>query len=437
MEEKSDHRQYEDIELRSEEVQEVMGEIPSWILQWGITILFIVLMAILITSYFFKYPDVISSEMTLEGRFPAATIVSRASGKIDSLYISDGEAVKAGMQLAVIENPANTEDIFQLKKLITKFTDNTDSLLIYTNSKKELVLGEVQNTYASFLNSIHEYQNYTSLNYYPRKIDAIKDQICIHDKYSANLRRQLRVIKDQYSISKKQYERDSLLYVRKVLSPFEFETASNTLLQSRYSLETASAALDNQSIQVSSLRASQLDLELQQAEKESQLIQNLQTSTGQLINAINSWQLNYCLTSPIEGKVTFTKYWNDRQYIPSGEKIFTIVPNEKDELVGKALLPVQRSGKVKIGQRVIVRFTNFPDQEFGVVNGKVQRISLVPTDANYIVEISFPDGLITNYNKSLPFSHEMTATAEIITEDLRLIERFIMPIKKILYEGVK
>ena len=28
-----------DIELRSEEVQEVMGEIPSWIIRWGITLL--------------------------------------------------------------------------------------------------------------------------------------------------------------------------------------------------------------------------------------------------------------------------------------------------------------------------------------------------------------------------------------------------------------
>lgn len=437
MEKKSDLRQDEDIELRSEEVQEVMGEIPSWILQWSITVLFIVLLAILITSYFFKYPDVISSEMTLESRFPAATIVSRASGKIDSLYISDEDAVTTGMQLAVIENSANTEDIFQIKKLITKFADKPDSLLLYTINEKELVLGEVQNTYASFINSIHEYQNYISLNYYPRKINAIRDQICIHDKYAANLTRQLQVIKDQYLIVKKQYERDSLLYIRNVLSPFEYETAKKTLLQSQYSLETASAALDNESIQVSSLRASQLDLELQQAEKESQLIQNIQTSTGQLINAINSWELSYCLTSPIEGKVTFTKYWNDRQYIPNGEKIFTIVPYEKDEIVGKALLPVQRSGKVKIGQRVIVRFTNFPDQEFGIVNGKVQRISLVPTDANYIVEISFPDGLTTNYNKTLPFSHEMTATAEIVTDDLRLIERFIMPIKKIFYEGVK
>jgi HlyD family secretion protein len=84
---------------------------------------------------------------------------------------------------------------------------------------------------------------------------------------------------------------------------------------------------------------------------------------------------------------------------------------------------------------VIVRFVNYPDQEFGMVNGIVKTISLVPTDGQYTIEIGFPHGLVTNYGKTLPVSHEMIATAEIATEDLRLIERFFMPVKKVLKEG--
>ena len=42
-----------EIELRSEEVQEVMGQIPAWIVRWGITILFIVVLVLLVGSYFF------------------------------------------------------------------------------------------------------------------------------------------------------------------------------------------------------------------------------------------------------------------------------------------------------------------------------------------------------------------------------------------------
>ena len=103
--------------------------------------------------------------------------------------------------------------------------------------------------------------------------------------------------------------------------------------------------------------------------------------------------------------------------------------------IGRALLPIQRSGKVKAGQRVIVRFTNFPDQEFGVVNGRLSSVSLVPSEDNYMVEIAFPNGLTTNYRKNLPVSYEMKATAEIVTDDVRLIERFFQPLKKVLKEG--
>ena len=53
-----------DIELRSEEVQEVMGQIPAWIVRWGITLLFLVVVALLVGSCFFKYPDVITADMT-------------------------------------------------------------------------------------------------------------------------------------------------------------------------------------------------------------------------------------------------------------------------------------------------------------------------------------------------------------------------------------
>ena len=75
---------------------------------------------------------------------------------------------------------------------------------------------------------------------------------------------------------------------------------------------------------------------------------------------------------------------------------------------------------------------NYPDNEYGMVIGYVNRISLIPTkDGKYVVEIKFPKGLTTTYGKKLPLSLEMTANAEIITDDLRLIEQFLQPLKKI------
>lgn len=423
------------VELRSEEVQEVMGQIPNWIVRWGITLLFAVVMALVIGSYFFKYPDVIVSEMTLTSRHPVAQIVSRTSGKISRLYVKDGQEVKEGVSLAIIENPAVTEDVNRLKALLEKYQTNPDSMWRALSVGKEFGLGEIQSAYASFLNSLHEYNNYEELDYYPKKMASVRKQIDRYQAYYRNQERQQKVMEEQYELARKQYMRDSLLYMRKVISPSEYETAKVSLLQGRYSWEGANASLENMRIQIGQLEESLLDLELQRAEKENLLLQNYRTATEQLVNAVNGWELNYRLASPISGKVTFTKYWSANQVITSGENVFTIVPFEKEQLVGKALLPAERSGKVKIGQRVIIRFANYPDQEFGIVNGEVSSISMVPAEGNYTVEIHFPQGLTTNYGKVLPVSQEMKASAEIVTEELRLIERFFQPLKKIFKEG--
>ena len=120
-----------EIELRSEEVQEVMGQIPAWIVRWGITILFIVVLVLLVGSYFFRYPDVITTEMTLTSRHPVAEVVARSSGKINELYVFNGQEVKMGAPLAVVENPARTEDVFRLKKLLARCQEQPERLSYY------------------------------------------------------------------------------------------------------------------------------------------------------------------------------------------------------------------------------------------------------------------------------------------------------------------
>ena len=429
-----------EIEIRSEAVQEVMGKVPPWIVRWGITLLFVIVFVLLVGSFFFKYPDVITAEMTLTGRYPVAQSVARASGKISKLYVSDGQEVKEGDWLAVIENPAKTEDVIILKQSLPLGSLPPNPLKGGLSERLAPPsggwgVGDLQPSYTSYLSALHDYENYYALNYYPKKIAATQEQIRKYKQYRQNQERQVQVVKAQFELARQQYERDSLLFVRGVISPSEHETARSTMLQSRYSLESGYASLETLGIQIGDMETNLLDLELQQAEKETVINQNYRTSMEQLRNAINSWELTYCLSAPIEGKVTFTKYWNENQVITSGESVFTIVPDEKEQLMGKAQLPIARSGKVKTGQRVIIRFNNFPDQEFGIVNGIVNSISLVPLENFYQVEIGLPDGLRTNYGKMLPVTHEMKASAEIVTEDLRLIERFFMPLKKVLKEG--
>ena len=142
--------------------------------------------------------------------------------------------------------------------------------------------------------------------------------------------------------------------------------------------------------------------------------------------------ISYLVQSPIDGIVTFTNTREVNQNVTSGDVVMTVVPKRKSELIGTIVLPMQGAGKVKKGQQINIKFDNFPYMEYGIVKGQVKSISLVTTESNYIVEVAFPNGLLTNYKKSLQFSQEMSGTAEIITDDLRLIERFLNPINSII-----
>lgn len=81
-----------------------------------------------------------------------------------------------------------------------------------------------------------------------------------------------------------------------------------------------------------------------------------------------------------------------------------------------------------------IRLMDFPDTEYGMIRGTVNNISVVPSGESYMLEITLPQGLLTSYGQELPFRKEMYATAEIITEDMRLLERLFMPLKKIFSE---
>lgn len=107
----------------------------------------------------------------------------------------------------------------------------------------------------------------------------------------------------------------------------------------------------------------------------------------------------------------------------------TIIPKNQGKMIGKLTLSFKGAGKVKKGQQVNIKFSNYPYLEYGMVRGVVESISLVPEDQNYIVEVSLPDSLTTFYGKTLSFTQEMQGSAEIITEDKRLLEQILRPIK--------
>jgi hypothetical protein len=158
-----------------------------------------------------------------------------------------------------------------------------------------------------------------------------------------------------------------------------------------------------------------------------------------LLDNIKSWEQKYVFKAPFDGKVQFLKFYNENQFVQSGEQVFTIVPKE-EKAFGQVILPAQGSGKIKIGQEVIIKLDNYPYMEYGSITGRVKSISLTtsPTKTEkseidtYLVLVDFPNQLKTNYGTKLDFKAEAKGTAEIITNDRRLIQRLFDNLKYIM-----
>jgi len=102
--------------------------------------------------------------------------------------------------------------------------------------------------------------------------------------------------------------------------------------------------------------------------------------------------------------------------------MMAVVPSTKS-IFGLLEAPIRGSGKVKIGQQVNIQVDNYPFAEYGTLHGQIENISLLPKDNRYWIRVSIPQNLETTYKKELLFRQNMTGVANIVTKDLRLIER--------------
>ncbi len=435
MEEKQDEK----IELRSEEVQDILGQIPSWIVRWGTLVILASVLIILAGSALFRYPDIKRADITVTTENPPATLVAKSNGQIESLFVKDTQFVKINTHLAVIENPADYSDVINLRFDIAEIhtiianLDREEHIPLTKNYK----LGEIQSAYAEFINKYENYFQFLDLDYHARTIESKQEEIRRFRIMNSRLKDQVNILHQEYQLAQRQYRRDSFLHVQGVIPDAEIDRSKQSTLTSQLKYETSRVDMSANEIEISKLDQEVLELQLRAREEREQMQSDVREAFEKLIGRIDMWEQTYLLQAPIDGFVTFTRYWRETQNVRIGDKVLTIIPANPGEIIGKINLPLEGSGKVKTGQRVNIKFVNFPHLQYGMVRGSIRTISLVPDDKLYAVDVELPDGLMTYYDIEIPFNQEMLGTAEIITDNRVLIERIFSPIRSMMTEQLE
>ncbi len=430
------------IEIRSDEVQEILGTPPRWIIRWGITIMLLVVLVLLCGSYFYKYPDMIAARITILSENPPVQIVANSGGKLDQLLVTNNQHVTPGDVLGIIENTANYDDanmlLIQLDSIGKYF--NTPERFGEISFSENFSLGQYHSYLSSFVSQLRSYQTFLNFNPYNQRIESLNKQVTDYKNFFERSREQISVLRQDYELAFNQFSRDSSLYRQSIMSEMDYEKSKAAMLKQKYNWQNAMAGLANTQITMNNLKQQIQEQEVLRAESGSQQIAVLKERFDNLVNQLVSWEQLFVLKTPIEGEVTFTNFWSANQFVNPGDVVFTVVPQKEQEIVGRATIPIAGAGKIEEGQRVNIKLDNYPHIEFGMVEGEVANISKVPVNTDrgafYTAEIVLKNKLVTNYNRNLPFNQEMQGAAEIITKDRRLIERLVEPLVSIVREGV-
>lgn len=421
-------------ENRTEEVASIIEKMPT---KFGFSISAVavgLVLLLLLFGWLIKYPSILSGEIIINTRQSPVKLVTSTSGNIILVENKSGAVVKEGEYIAYIKNEANLKDVQLLKNMLINTDINKVSFKKHRHLFPEnLSLGEINSKYFNFLNALYQYLDYTIQQPYEVQKQINQKLLDLQLKKFDQLKNDFQNQHIKYKTSKSLFSKDSTLYTKNVTSKADIEHSIIAKANSELDYNGIDKEISNTSYQIKEAQNKSQVIAIEKASKERDLIINMFNNYYDLIDAIKKWERNYVFVAPINGKVDFLSFIKSNDYIQSGQELFKIIP-VNNQIIGKVNLPENGSGKVKVGQSVIIKLNNYPFNEYGSIKGKVSGISLVTNQQtlsdnqkkvnSYLVDIDLPSGLKTNYGVELSFHAEAKGNAEIITADRRLIERF-------------
>lgn len=420
--------------IRSEDVQEILSAPPHTLLSMGSSVIGGILLVLFIGCFIFKYPDTITCTITITKTEPPVWIVAKASGRLQELYAQDGQHVNAGDVIAVIENPANTQDVLKLDSILSVPFENGEGINLRLDDAH---LGSIQSAYTTLARAITDYNNFVNNNLYNQRIAAEEAQLKPYLDYVESIEKQVGYSQRIKSLSGENYQREKILHDKGLTSTSDLESTEQSLLGSNMTAEQIRSSLANAKIQMAQIHNTISELKLQKEQERQQQETTLLSAWEGTRTAIREWEQTYLLQSPIEGTVSFNNLWKINQIINSGDKAFSIISNSREQTIGKAKIPVAGSGKVKVGQRINIQLDGYPYLEYGFLTGCVTSVAKMPDGDIYTATFELQNSQTTSYGKTIRQTGDLSGVGEIITDDLSVAERIIGPLKYLFHRNLR
>lgn len=416
----------------SEEILDILNEPPRWLVRTGATIIMLLLLLFLSGSWFIRHPEVLSGSAIVTTSAPAIKVVSEKEGRIMRLLVPNGASVRKGAVLAEMENQTkleNTPLLLDLLRQTRSFLDDPRRSIVLPG--ETLTWGDLQADVRLLTQNYIALKQLQTDGFQARQVQSLKTQMNVLRQLQQLQMRKKDLNAEELGNTSNHYLTDQKLFEEGIYSRVEFLKKENDYLAKKRELESHSENLLRGELRLAEMEEELQQLEYSFLEKQRLALDNVREAAQNIENGLHSWQQRYLITAPSDGKLAYLQNLTENQFVKSGDTLFAVLPAQQD-FVAFVEAPVKGMGKAAVGQKVVLKLDDYPFQEFGTVEGEV--LSMAPsTDIKtYRLEVALPKGLKSSYRRTLPFKSELSGTAEIVTEDIRLFERAFYGIRKLL-----
>jgi len=417
-------------ELISDEIHEVISYRPHWIVRRGNIFFFLVIAFLLFFTWLIKYTDIIRGSAKILSINPPKLVSSKVEGKILKLFVINEQLVSKGQHLGYLESTTDYNETIKLQKwieqIITTTQNKTCNVLIEKPLPALYNLGELQTNYQLFQNEWEEARQTLKNGYYGKKRNALQKDLQYLASIKNNTYQQHNLVEQDRQLQKREFDAYDSLAKDKVIAPLELNQYKSKLIARDQILKQIDVEVINANVNRHIKEKELLDLQKTITDQRQKFLSGLLD----LKSEIEKWIQQYVLIASEDGKLLFVSSLKENELIGAGQGLFYVQPNQT-EFYAELTVGQNGLGKIKTGQPVMLKLESYPSNEFGYIKGNVNYISNIPSRRDsFLIQVHLPKGLQTNYNNVILFRNNLSAKAEIITDDRKLFDRLVAQLKQ-------
>ena len=426
---------------------EIQERPPAPWQHWILWTLLIFLLAALLWAYLGKINIVATAtgQFIPDGRVKVVQPISTAT--VEHIYVHDGEIVHKG-QLLVALNPAVTQANLQATQQELTFR-NLQQARIHAQLNGQAAAAPASGTNPEYVRMETALQAAQEAAYQSR-LQAAQSRLGQNATALNSARVLAQSLANQDALLHPQVIADASLAKSGAIARMEYENAR----QKEISLQSQIAQNQGDIARYTQRQAElRQDIEGIKASYHATLLHSLGENTQSLISlqaqqkhASHDLSLHE-LRSPVDGIVQDLTVRNVGEVVTAAQPVVSVVPSDTP-LVVEAYLPDSHMAFVHVGQTARVKVSAYPFEQYGALQGVVQKISadaVSPNGANkspagaglfYRVRITVAHPYLMVHGTSVKMRPGLSVSANINTGRRRIIQFFLGPLFRDWDEGL-